>query len=149
MPHPFLTYSSNKITWSMLLIQNHIRNGKQCRWRSVGKPTYLILHCLQRQDISGFCRTRVKFHAMALKSPFHQSDFLFHFRWDHLVHSDILENGTPLKSWRAWTDAAPKTTSLTYEESQWKQDANLRVFLCFRFARASVIDFCVLSNSFS
>ena len=32
---------------------------KQCRSRSV-KPTDLDLHCLQRQGISGFSRTRVK-----------------------------------------------------------------------------------------
>ena len=33
MPHPF---SANQITWSKLLIQIHILNGKQCRFRSVG-----------------------------------------------------------------------------------------------------------------
>ena len=44
-------------------MQIQILNGKQCRFRSdswlLQKPTDLDLHCLQRQDISGFSRTRV------------------------------------------------------------------------------------------
>ena len=46
------------------MIQIHILNDKQCKSRSdswlLQKPTDLDLHCLQRQDISGFSRTRVK-----------------------------------------------------------------------------------------
>ena len=36
LPCPLLIFS-NQITWSRLLIQSHIINGKQCRSRSVGK----------------------------------------------------------------------------------------------------------------
>ena len=69
--HAHFQFSANQITWSRLLIQYHILNGKQCRSRSVGfwvqiqiswlltKPTDLDLHCFQRQGLSRFSRTRV------------------------------------------------------------------------------------------
>ena len=34
--HAYFQFSANQITWSSLLIQTHILNGKQCRFRSVG-----------------------------------------------------------------------------------------------------------------
>ena len=34
--HTYFQFSANQITWSSLLIQIHILNGKQCRSRSVG-----------------------------------------------------------------------------------------------------------------
>ena len=61
--HAHFWFSANQITWFWILIQIHILNDKQCRSRSVGffrSPTDLDLHCLQRQGISGFSRTRVK-----------------------------------------------------------------------------------------
>ena len=46
--------------WSLLLI--HILNDKHCRARSVGFFRIdLDLHCLQKQSISGFSRTRVNY----------------------------------------------------------------------------------------
>ena len=42
-------------------MQVHILNDKLCRSELDQKPTGLDLHCLQRQGISGFSRTRVKF----------------------------------------------------------------------------------------
>ena len=35
MPHPHLKFSANQITWSRLLLQIHLLNGKQYRSRSV------------------------------------------------------------------------------------------------------------------
>ena len=58
MPRPLLILP-DQFAWSRLVIQIQILNGKQCRSRSVQKPTDLDLHCLQRQGISGFSRTRV------------------------------------------------------------------------------------------
>ena len=53
------SFSTNQFTW-LGLMQIQILNGKQCRSRSVGFwRTYLDLHCLQRQGISGLSRTRV------------------------------------------------------------------------------------------
>ena len=78
--HTHFSFSANQITWSRLLIQIHILNAKQCsaacmwlsclvalkiwklNWNSADpdqKTTDLELHCLQRQSISGFSRTRV------------------------------------------------------------------------------------------
>ena len=56
-------FSASQIIWSRLLILIHKVNGKQCRSRSVGffRSQHLDLHCLQRQEISGFSRTRVKY----------------------------------------------------------------------------------------
>ena len=53
--HTLFKFSANQITWSRLLIQIHILNGKQCRSRSVGffKPTDLDLHCLQNRTYPG------------------------------------------------------------------------------------------------
>ena len=34
--HAYFQFSANQVTWSSLLIQIHILNGKQCRSRSVG-----------------------------------------------------------------------------------------------------------------
>ena len=53
--HAHFYFPANHITWSRVLIWIHVLKGKQCRSRSAD----LDLHCLQRQDISGFSRTRV------------------------------------------------------------------------------------------
>ena len=58
--HTHFQFSANQTSWSRFLIQIHILNAKQCRSRSIHKPSDLDLHCLQRQGISGFSRTRVK-----------------------------------------------------------------------------------------
>ena len=52
---------NSQITWSRLLIQIQILNGKQCRSRSVGffRSQLVWIYSLQRQGISGFSRTRV------------------------------------------------------------------------------------------
>ena len=50
------TYSNRQpvsFSWSKLLIQIYIINAKQCRSRSVQKPSDLDLYCWQRQGISG------------------------------------------------------------------------------------------------
>ena len=58
--HTHFLLSANQIIWSRLLIQIHTLNDRQCRSRSVvlQKPTDLDLHCMQRQDMSKFSRTR-------------------------------------------------------------------------------------------
>ena len=87
-----------------MFIQIQILSDKQCRSRSVGfyqlasqRPTDLDLHCLQRQGISGFSRTRVKglnklcrCFAMFHKGN-HFCDFLFAFL------PNPLEKGSALK----------------------------------------------------
>ena len=67
MPHPVLVFSQLNYLIQIVDI-NCILNGKQCRSRMVGffKPTDLDLHCLQRQDMFGFSRTRVKLHYMLI-----------------------------------------------------------------------------------
>ena len=54
------------LAWSTVLsIQIHILNDKMCRFQIswlLQKPTDLDLHCLHRQGISRFSRTRVKLH---------------------------------------------------------------------------------------
>ena len=65
MPRPFLIFSLSELSiWSGLSLWINILNGKQCRSRSVGfwRSQLMDLHCLPRQDISRFCRTRVKQH---------------------------------------------------------------------------------------
>ena len=63
MPHPLVIFSQ-----SDYLIQVVHSNVKYLMTNSADpdqlaskKPTDLDLHCLQRQGISGFSRTRVKF----------------------------------------------------------------------------------------
>ena len=63
--HAHFKLSANQITWSRMLIKMHILNGKQCRSRSVGffrSQLIWIYTVLQKQDISGFSRTRVQTH---------------------------------------------------------------------------------------
>ena len=65
MPCPLLIFSQsdNLIQVVDTKTNSHILNDKQCWSISVGllqKPTNLDLHCLQKQGISGFSRTRVK-----------------------------------------------------------------------------------------
>ena len=63
MPHPFLIFSPSDYLIQILDTNSHIS------WQTVQiqiswllqKPIDLDLHCLQRQGISGFSRTRVKF----------------------------------------------------------------------------------------
>ena len=63
MPRPFLIFSQSDV-----LIQT-VDTNTHTQWQTVQiqiswllqKPTNLDLHCLQRQDISRFSRTRVKF----------------------------------------------------------------------------------------
>ena len=59
MPHPLLIFSQSD--YSRLLIQIQILNGKQCRSRPARflAGIWSYTHCLQRQGISGFSRTRV------------------------------------------------------------------------------------------
>ena len=61
IPCPLLIFSQSDYFIQIVDINSH--NSKQCRFRSVGffpKPTDLDLHCLKRQCISGFSRTRFK-----------------------------------------------------------------------------------------
>ena len=62
--HAHFQFSANQIIWSRLLIWIHILNGKQCRSRSVGflETNWSGSTRLQRQDISGFSRTKVNTH---------------------------------------------------------------------------------------
>ena len=62
MSHPLLIFSQSEHLIQLVDINSHTR------WQTVHiqiswllkKPTDLALHCLQRQDISGFSMTRVK-----------------------------------------------------------------------------------------
>ena len=62
MPHTFLIFCQSNYLIQIVDINSHTE------WKTVQiqiswllqKPTDLDLHCLQRQDISGFSRTRVK-----------------------------------------------------------------------------------------
>ena len=60
MPCPLLIFSQSGYLIWIFAINSH--NGKQCRSRSVGffRSQQLNLHCLPKQGISGFSRTRVK-----------------------------------------------------------------------------------------
>ena len=48
----------------------------QCRFRTVKKPTDLNLHCLQRQGISGFSRTRVNKYDTKMSSELKTVSFV-------------------------------------------------------------------------
>ena len=63
MPCPFLFFSQ-----SDYLIQIADINSRT-EWQTVQKPTDLDLHCLQRQGISGFSRTRVNNFNPSLAEP--------------------------------------------------------------------------------
>ena len=56
MQYLLLIFSQSDYFFQIVDTNSH--NGKQCRSRSVG--FFRVLHCLQRQSISGFSRTRVK-----------------------------------------------------------------------------------------
>ena len=63
MPHPLLIVSHSDSLIQMFDINSHTEwqiVQIQISWL-LQKPTDLDLHCLQRQGISGFSRTRVKF----------------------------------------------------------------------------------------
>ena len=68
MPHPFQIFSQSDYLIQIVDINSHTE------WQAVQiqiswllqKPTDLDLHCLQKQGISGFSRTRVKIGFMTL-----------------------------------------------------------------------------------
>ena len=61
MPHPFLIFSQSDYLIQIVDINSHTEwQTVQIQVSWLQKPTDLDLHCLQRQDISGFSRTRVK-----------------------------------------------------------------------------------------
>ena len=89
MPCPFLIFSQ-----SDYLIQI-VDTNSYTKWQTVQiqiswllqKPTDLDLHCLQRQGISGFSRTRVKMHVFTcreclyIQQPYKRSWFiLLHYK---------------------------------------------------------------------
>ena len=81
MPHPLLMFSQ-----SDSLIHNVDRNS-YAEWQTVQiqiswllqKPTDLDLHCLQRQSISGFSRTRVNTSKAEHKITYWQRSNFFFF----------------------------------------------------------------------
>ena len=72
MPCPFLIFSQSDYLIHIVDINSHTQ------WQTVQiqiswllqKPTDLALHCLQRQDISGTSRTRVKFCFISMRGCF-------------------------------------------------------------------------------
>ena len=61
MPRPFLIFGQSDNLIQIVDINSHTKWQTmqiQISWL-LQKPTDLDLHCLQRQDISGFSRTRV------------------------------------------------------------------------------------------
>ena len=54
------------------------------------KPTYLDLHCLQRQGISGFNRTRVKVHFFFFFKSKSIYKFYFFVEVDHEIYSAVI-----------------------------------------------------------
>ena len=70
MPHPLLIFSQSDYLIWIVAVKSHTK------WQTVQlqiswllkKPTDLDLHCLQRQDISGFSMTRVNAALIAVLS---------------------------------------------------------------------------------
>ena len=63
MPRPLLIFSQSEYLIGIVAINLHTSWQTvqiQISWLLLQKPSDLDLHCLQRQDISGFSRTRVK-----------------------------------------------------------------------------------------
>ena len=60
MPRPLLISSQEDYLIWVFLIEIHIFNDKQCRSRSVQKPTDLDLHCLPRQGMTCSVREGLK-----------------------------------------------------------------------------------------
>ena len=85
-------FSANQITWSRLLIQIHILNGKQCRSWSVGffrRSEDLDLYCLQRQGMSEIGRSWVKFKNHLDRISRQQTGYFSHFFFCQKIGSEI------------------------------------------------------------
>ena len=65
--HAHFQFTANQITWSRLLIQIHILNGKKCRSRSVGffrSQLIWIYTVCKGRTYPGYSRTRLKLKAL-------------------------------------------------------------------------------------
>ena len=67
MPHPFQIFSQSGYLIQVVDINSHtdFANSADPDQLASEKPTDLDLHCLQKQCISGFSRTRVKIKRQA------------------------------------------------------------------------------------
>ena len=86
MPHSFLIFSQTDYLMRIVAINSHTQQQTvqiQISWL-LQKPTDLNLHCLQRQGISRFSRTRVKqpLHNFHLNIRIYYTIITLHFGTD-------------------------------------------------------------------
>ena len=82
--HAHFQFSANQITWSRLLIQIHIHNGKQCRSRSVGFFTVCKCRVYPGSAEQGLNTVSMLFLFKKLHQVFHFQ----RFRPEHLYLPD-------------------------------------------------------------